>query len=171
MRRSHGRAEALPAGRLPEGLATLDAFETAVSMIPQPTFVIGRGGDILQANAPGEQLLVRDRPDVQRSLVQAVRGEAHGRAWRLTALGDALRPPGFIAVLEPTPPRSGAALGLPAVVGRWRLTARQTEVLGLVARGATNAEESPARWGSRNGPSNFTSRRSSTRPASTTARR
>lgn len=132
--------EAPPGRRLPEGLATFGDFETALNMIPQPTFVIGRGGEILHANAQGEQLLARERVDIQGSLVQAVRGELQARAWRLTALGDALRPPGFIAVLEPSPLSSAAAVGLQAVVRRWKLTARQTEVLGLVARGATNAE-------------------------------
>jgi DNA-binding CsgD family transcriptional regulator len=117
-----------------------DAFETALSMIPHPTFVTGSGGEILQANAHGEQLLVRERVDIQRSLVEAVRGQPHDHAWRLTSLGDALRPAGFIAVLEPAALVSGAAPDLHAVVGRWKLTARQTEVLALVARGATNAE-------------------------------
>jgi len=132
-------AEQQPATRLPEGLAMIDAFETALSMIPHPTFVIGRGGELLHANAQGEQLLVRERVDIQRSLVQAVRGELHDHVWRLTSLGDALRPVGFIAVLEPNPARSGAAPDLQSVSGRWKLTARQAEVLELVARGATNA--------------------------------
>jgi DNA-binding CsgD family transcriptional regulator len=131
--------EAPPATRLPKGLATFSAFETALSMIPQPTFVIGRGGEILHANAPGEQLLAQERVDVQRSLVQAVHGEPHDRAWRLTQLGAGLPPPGFIAVLDPLPPRSGSAEGLLAGAFRWKLTARQSEVLDLVARGATNA--------------------------------
>src|SRR3954447_8530884 len=99
-------AEMMAATRLRAGLATFDAFETALSMISQPTFVIGRAGEILHANAPGEELLVRERVDIQRSLVQAVRGELHDHAWRLTSLGDALSPAGFIAVLEPAPPRS-----------------------------------------------------------------
>jgi DNA-binding CsgD family transcriptional regulator len=122
--------------RLPEGLATFAAFETALSMIPQPTFVIGRGGEILHANRSGEQLLVRERLNIERSLVQAARGEAQELAWRLTSLGDALRPPGFIAVLDPVSPRAGGPQ--PGACG-WKLTARQAEVLELVARGETNA--------------------------------
>ena len=117
-----------------------DAFDTALGMIPHPTFVVGRLGEILHANAQGEQLLVRERVDIQRSLVQAVRGQLHDRTWRLTSLGDALRPTGFIAVLETAPPLSGVAPDAQAVAGRWKLTARQSEVLALVARGATNSE-------------------------------
>ena len=132
--------EAPPASRLAKGLATFGAFETALSMIPQPTFVIGRGGEILHANAPGEQLLARERVHIQGSLILAVRGGPQPLAWRLTALGDALRPPGFIAVLEATASRSGGALGLQAASDRWKLTARQSEVLDLVGGGATNAE-------------------------------
>jgi DNA-binding CsgD family transcriptional regulator len=133
-------AEALPASRLPEGLATFDAFETALSIIPQPTFVIGRGGEILHANGPGERLLARRPVEIQRSLVRAVNDAPHDPTWRLTSLGEAARSPGFIAVFDPSPSRSGGAAGLRAAIDRWKLTARQTEVLELVGRGATNVE-------------------------------
>jgi DNA-binding CsgD family transcriptional regulator len=125
--------------RLPEGLVTFAAYEAALDMIPQPTFVISGGGPILQANALGEQLVRRDPVGVRRSLVQAARGEPQDRPWRLTALRGSPPPAGFIVVLDPSSPRAGAAGGQPTSVSRWKLTARQAEVLDEVARGATNA--------------------------------
>jgi DNA-binding CsgD family transcriptional regulator len=128
-----------PAMRVPAGLATFAAFETALGMIPQPTFVIGDDGRILHANALGEQLLGRENASVRRALVAAARGESQAGAWRLTALQGTRSIPGFIAVLEPSPSPALESTGLQPIVSRWKLTARQAQVLDLVARGTTNA--------------------------------
>lgn len=128
-----------PKARFPERLATLAAFETALGMIPQPTFVIGRGGRILHANALGEELLASESATLQRSLAQAALGESPGQSWRLTAIGGAPRPLGYIAVREPTAPGAGDVARQKVAAVRWGLTARQAQVLDLVAGGATNA--------------------------------
>ncbi len=140
MKNSLRRAEEVgPGTRLPEGLATFAAFEAALGMIPQPTFVIGGAGQIWYANALGDQLLGREPVSVRRSLVQAALGESRDREWRLTALDGAKPPPGFIAVLQSTVARPTDGGGCRAGIRRWNLTARQAEVLDLVAGGATNA--------------------------------
>jgi DNA-binding CsgD family transcriptional regulator len=127
-----------PATRLPAGLATVAAFDAVLGMIPQPTFVIGEDGRVLHANALGEQLLGREGASVRRSLVAAARGQSQGGGWRLTALQGTRSIPGFIAVLGPGPSQAGGIAGLPSVA-HWKLTARQAQVLDLVAGGATNA--------------------------------
>jgi DNA-binding CsgD family transcriptional regulator len=125
--------------RIPEGLATFAAFEAALGVIPQPTFVIDGGGQILHANALGEELLGRERVNIQRSLAQAAQDQSQQSAWQLTSLGGLPRSSRFIAVFGPTEARSNRAAGSQASVRKWNLTARQAEVLDLVGVGATNA--------------------------------
>jgi DNA-binding CsgD family transcriptional regulator len=139
MKNSLRRMDGGPGTLLPEGLPTFAAFETALGMIPQPTFVVSRAGQILHANALGEQLLGRERVSIQRSLVLAALGEPRDGAWRLTALDGTQPLLGFIAVLDPTATHQNGAAGDRSGVRPWHLTARQAEVLGLVAGGATNA--------------------------------
>jgi DNA-binding CsgD family transcriptional regulator len=122
-----------------ESLPTFAAFETVLGMIPQPTFVIGRDGRILQANPLGEEILGRERATIQRSPARVAQGESEEGDWRLTAIGGAPRPEGFIAVLEPTTSGVQAIGGQNPAASLWNLTARQAEVLDLAARGTTNA--------------------------------
>lgn len=126
--------------RLSDGRVTFAAFETALSMIHQPVFVIDGGGRILYANAKGDDLLARKDAAVRGSLVEAVRAGVRAEGWRLISVGNPANHAGFIAVLEPQANSSnGRARHLSAAVRQWDLTARQAQVVDLVARGATNA--------------------------------
>jgi DNA-binding CsgD family transcriptional regulator len=139
MKNGFGRVEALSKIRLSEGVATFAAFDTALSMIPQPTFVIDGGGQILHANGLGKDVLRQEWSQVRRSLVQAAGGQPGDLAWRITALESGEDPAEFIAVLEPEAQQPAGGRGRRACVRQWNLTARQVEVLDLVAGGATNA--------------------------------
>lgn len=113
-------------------LATLAAFRTALTAIREPAVVVDGGGNVLLANGLGEALIARDRARVQRSLIEAARGESGQLGWQLTPLWGAAETVGYIAV-------SVAGRGRRAVPGQWRLTSRQAEILDLVASGLTNA--------------------------------
>ena len=140
MKNSVRRLEDMGTGpRSPESLATFAAFETALGMIPRPTFVIGHDGRILHANPLGEELLGRERASIQRSLARVAQGESQEGAWRLSAIAGPPQARGFIAVHEPPAFGSRAVGEQSSAASRWNLTGRQAEVLGLVARGATNA--------------------------------
>lgn len=139
MKNSLGRLEEIrPGTRSPESLVTFAAFETALEMIPRPTFVIGQDGQILHANALGEELLGKESATLRRSLARIAQGESRDGTWRLTAIGGPA-PQTFIAVCEPTAFGVSVVGCQNAAASRWNLTARQAEVLDLVARGATNA--------------------------------
>jgi DNA-binding CsgD family transcriptional regulator len=113
-------------------LATLAAFEAALNAIREPALVVDRAGHVLLTNQPGEALLACDRVRVQRALIEAARGDSPRLGWRLTPLRGAAEMAGYLAIHD-----GGSARR--AVPDRWRLTARQAEILHLVATGLTNA--------------------------------
>lgn len=92
--------------------------------VPAAAFLLGRGGAVLHANEVGRGMLDRDRRAVDAQLAAATRT---GAVAALDAQGDlrlaVLRRPGHAAPL------------VPSARARWRLTARQAEVLELVGEG------------------------------------
>jgi len=128
--------------RLPRSAAAtrdpLDALDAALDAIDAPAFVIDPGGEVLHANTNGQVMLRRDRRGVSRSLAGALAGAPDTDPWDLTPLRGSGQPCGFLAILHG--PRRGpiVADSLRSARARWHLTARQTEVMRLVARGLTN---------------------------------
>jgi DNA-binding NarL/FixJ family response regulator len=120
------------------GASALAALDTALNALDAPAIVVDLGGEVLHANTNAQILLDRDRGTVSRSLADAIAGAPADLNWDLTPLQGTEAPHGFLAILRP--PRRGPAVADPvcAASARWHLTARQTEVLRLVARGLTN---------------------------------
>jgi DNA-binding NarL/FixJ family response regulator len=131
---------ALKMGRpLYRGEAALLALDTALNAIDAPACVIDLGGVVLHANTNARALIDRDRIAVARSLMRAIAGAPADRAWELMPLRGTDKPRGFLAILRARRREAPAADLVQAANRRWRLTARQAQVLDLVVRGFTNA--------------------------------
>jgi DNA-binding NarL/FixJ family response regulator len=123
----------------------LAAFDHALEAIALPALLVSLGGEILYANGVAGALLDPDRQAIERSLAAAVAGQADGAmrestsVWELTPLAGHDAQIGFLAILRGAPPPSPALdEALRAAGGRWKLTARQREVMELVGKGLTN---------------------------------
>jgi DNA-binding NarL/FixJ family response regulator len=112
-----------------------------VEAICAPVLIIGASGDVLHANAKGRSLFERDAQLIAQSIRRTLAGEPHDGCV-LIPLVDQNESVQYLAILD-----SGAAVAeaiapvvsVDAASARWKLTARQVEVLDLVARGMTNA--------------------------------
>ena len=138
------RAPRTGARRIDTGLL-LAAFDHALEAIALPALLVSLGGEILYANGVAGALLEPDREAVERSLSAAVAGHMDvaarepASAWELTPLAGHDAQIGFLAILRGAPPPSPALdEALRAAAGRWKLTARQREVMELVGKGLTN---------------------------------
>jgi DNA-binding CsgD family transcriptional regulator len=120
--------------------ALLAALDTALDAIVPPAFVVSRSGVILRANALAHALLDREGDPLRRSLATALtRGSGAADAlWDLTPLRGEGASIGFLAIRRPPSRELAMADALVIAHRRWKLTARQLQVLELVARGLTN---------------------------------
>jgi DNA-binding CsgD family transcriptional regulator len=117
----------------------LAALDGALDALAPPAFVVGPSGRILRANGPAHEALGREGTALRRSLAAAVAPGAADPMWDVTPLRRASGAPvGFLAIRRP--PSRELAIGdaLRIASRRWKLTARQLEVLDLAARGFTN---------------------------------
>lgn len=122
-----------------QGEAALLALDTALNAIEAPAVVVDLGGSILHANTNARELLDRDRQAVAQSLMLAIAGSAPEREWELMPLRGTDKPCGFLAIFRAPRQQVPAAELVQVANRRWRLTARQAQVLDLVVRGFTNA--------------------------------
>jgi DNA-binding CsgD family transcriptional regulator len=115
----------------------LDAFDKVLDAIVPPAFVVSRSGVILRANALAQHLLDREGVTLRRSLATALtRGS--DATWDLTPLRDEGTTIGFLAIRRSPSRELAMTDALRIALRRWKLTARQVQVLELVARGLTN---------------------------------
>lgn len=121
------------------GEAALSALDVALTAIDAPAFVVDVGGAVLHGNSNAQVLLARDRRAVSHSLVRAIAGAPADLAWDLTPLRGTDRRHGFLAILRVRRGDVAVTDSVRAARERWHLTARQAQVLELVARGFTNA--------------------------------
>ena len=181
-RRPAARAEAMTKGRPlpttgdPELTRSLAALGPALDAIARPVVVVSKAGEILRANAMAQATLAGEGAALRRwlgdVLVSATKHSVPQIAsdWELIPIGGGGATAGYLAVRRTAPPQQAFGDTLVAATLRWKLTARQAEVLELVARGLTNdliAEMlgiGEAQWSS-------TSPESSTRPACAIERR
>jgi len=110
------------------------------SMIDRPVFVLDGNGVVLFVNPQGEQLLEHKSADVRRSLSAMVRSGWTDLPWILTCLHGSEQAKVFLAILQ-SPARNDPTVDtIDIATVRWKLTARQRQVLDLIAHGLTNAD-------------------------------
>lgn len=113
------------------------ALEAALDALGSPAFIVGRTGELLFASERARRLLAQDPSRILGALAAAVSGTEGEPAFELRPLQSGPERLGFMAIVRSTPVPSTGSVELAA--SRWNLTARQAEVLDLVARGLTNA--------------------------------
>jgi DNA-binding CsgD family transcriptional regulator len=118
---------------------TAAALGAALEAIGAPAFVVDARGSVLHLNRAGRSLRDRDRAGIERSLVAAARGERSDPPWQLSRLRGDQVADGFLAVLRSPGTDAARNAMVRMAAARWRLTARQQEVLELLARGVANA--------------------------------
>lgn len=124
-------------GRWLRGTTALAVLDTALNAIGAPAVVVDLGGEVLHANTNAQTLLEEDGPGVSRALAEAIAGTPADPSWDLTPLYGTEEQHGFLAVRRG--PRNQVVRDpLRVASQRWKLTARQTEVLRWLAHGLTN---------------------------------
>ena len=134
------------------GRPSLTALIAAMEAIGAPVLIVDTQGAVLHANSNGRSLVERDRHGISQSFARSVAaGAPNERGWELIPLSGQNGSRRFLAILSAVP-RAVAPVVAPVVAPavapvvcvetartRWKLTARQTQVLDLLARGLTNA--------------------------------
>jgi DNA-binding CsgD family transcriptional regulator len=130
------------------GGPSLTALIAAMEAIGAPVLIVDTRGEVLHANSNGRPLVARDRRGISQSFARSVAaGGPNERGWELIPLSGQNGSPRFLAILSGVPravaPVVAAAVAPVVCVEsartRWKLTARQTQVLDLLAGGLTNA--------------------------------
>jgi DNA-binding NarL/FixJ family response regulator len=112
-----------------------------VEVIGAPVLIVGTRGEVLHANSNGRALFDRDPQGIAQLFARSIAGapNTHDDRWDLIPLSGHNGTRRFLAILNSVPRANAPLLSVQTAAGRWRLTARQAQVLDLVARGLTNA--------------------------------
>jgi DNA-binding CsgD family transcriptional regulator len=127
--------------------ASLADLIAAVEAIGAPVLIVGNQGEVLHANSNGRSLVERDPRGISQSFARTVEGAPNDHGWDLIPLSGHNGSRRFLAILSSAsravaPAQTRAVAPVVCVTSArtsWKLTARQTQVLDLVARGLTNA--------------------------------
>lgn len=111
------------------GRAVLAVLGVALDALREPALIVDRGGEVVCSNASVRALMGGGDRVIRWSPAPASSPGAEG-IWDVTSLAPAGWPNWSLVILRTRHVPSQR---------RWNLTARQTEVLQLVARGMTNA--------------------------------
>src|SRR3954468_19174915 len=113
---------------------TTAALDTALEALPAAAFVLTEGGRIRHANVAGRHWASEHRGDLSAAIAESMRGGPEAQ-FSLTRFEAHDRRPQFLAIAR----RLHGSRGLAASAAkRWELTARQTQVLTLLAEGKAN---------------------------------
>jgi DNA-binding CsgD family transcriptional regulator len=118
---------------------TTSGLRCALEVLGSPAFIIGARGAIHETNDAGRVMLENDRAEIVRALADAVVGRANTLAIELVPLAERGVPDHYLAVVRRPDAETRIAWCVRACADHWGLTARQAEVLALVARGLANA--------------------------------
>ena len=113
------------------------ALEVALEALGQPAYVVTATGRVAHANAAGRSRLEREGAGhVAEALTRHLLGEPGGGRLSVTPLRLEGAAPHYLAVPRDDAPRTFARLH--ELGASWKLTARETEVLGHLLRGESN---------------------------------
>jgi DNA-binding CsgD family transcriptional regulator len=140
LRRTTARERFNPDAPVSEGERTAAALAATLELVREPAFVLSERGEIRSANAAGLREL-KGAPKVEALLLRSALDEGC-TAFEVTPLrGSSGTVVGFLAIR-----RLGSAYVLASrehrvsrAARRWALTRRQSQVLSLIAEGASNA--------------------------------
>lgn len=119
--------------RLQQANLQRSALDAALEHLGAAAFILGPHGAVVDMNAAGRAHLQTDA-DVRERLGEAARGLP--TEYQLTALKVRGLPDHHLAVRRT--PRHSAVERARSAARRWRLTPRQSEVLGLLSEGLSN---------------------------------
>jgi DNA-binding CsgD family transcriptional regulator len=124
--------------RLEDGPSAKRALEAMLDHLAAPAFVVDARGTIHHTNLAGRAQLARSHPELAAAIRAAIRGNHGGLRFELVPIRDG-EVGGWIAIMKTSSPDAHIAACVERCRTRWALTPRQTEVLGHVTRGASNA--------------------------------
>jgi DNA-binding CsgD family transcriptional regulator len=111
-------------------------LEAALATIPTPAFVVGPGGAIEYANVAGNERLEVSPADVLTAVRGSIEAPSEDAPYRISVLSGRGLPDHWLAVRRH---RNGdISARLEDSSRRFALTPRQSDVLALLVRGATN---------------------------------
>lgn len=113
-------------------------LEAALEAIGAPAFVVTSNGRVLEANSAGRALVERGSARVKRSLSEAVARRPAELPFELTPLRGLGTSLGWLAVHRGGGAEQRVEDRATSMATRWGLTRRQTELLRLLATGASN---------------------------------
>ena len=125
--------------RLAAGPLVAAALGAALEELGVPAYLLDGQARIRRCNAAGRTLLDQRPADVAASVRGAVERRPAPLAFRVTAIHEPGLPRQWLATLRPQSVDARMEAGVAAAATRWRLTRRQTEVLGHVVAGRPNA--------------------------------
>lgn len=114
------------------------ALAAALDAIGMPAFVLTADGEVQEASQTGWSLLESDPQRIAHVLVDAILTGSSAFSVTLRRL-ESRGGRGYLATLHMSSEDARASAPIAVAGARWKLTARQCDVLGLVARGLTNA--------------------------------
>jgi DNA-binding CsgD family transcriptional regulator len=121
------------------GVGPVTGIDVALEAIDAPAFIVARGRSIAHANAAGGELLGRRRAETLRRIDGALArpGGSHGDVARPLRIDSSTSPPALVVLRAVIPGEGGR---LEDAARRWRLTARERDVLAHLARGDANKD-------------------------------
>jgi DNA-binding NarL/FixJ family response regulator len=114
-------------------------LRSVLRLVGLPAFVLAPGGEIDEMSEAAHALLSHSKLDVPSELRAAALGRSSRLELELTPLsaqGDLI---GWLAIARPERTQADSTRRTTTFAARWSLTTRQTQVLDLVAHGASNA--------------------------------
>lgn len=117
-----------------EQTTILEKLFVGVEAICAPVLIVAANGNVVHANAKGRSLLNNDSRFALQSLKRMLAGEQNDDCVLIPLVGQN-ESAHYLAILESIAP----VASMDAAKTRWKLTARQAQVMDLIARGMTNA--------------------------------
>ncbi|HEX8435956.1 LuxR C-terminal-related transcriptional regulator [Archangium sp.] len=112
------------------------ALEVALDALGQPAYVVTATGRVAYANSSGRAQVDQGHAHVAEAVTRYARGEPVGEEFSISPLRITGTPSYYLAIERSATTRTSARVR--TLGAHWKLTARETEVLGHLIRGESN---------------------------------